>query len=72
MKNKSWLSRKFIIAVSTQLTALLVLCFPAYESDVMQASQAITAMCVLVMTSLGYISVQGKIDQNLVENENKS
>ena len=69
--NKSWLSRKFIVAVMTQLTALCVLFFPAFESDVLQASQAITSLTVLMLTSLGYIQTQGKIDnQEVVEQQN--
>ena len=69
---KTWLSRKFIIAVSVQVTALIVLLFPMYESDIMQFSQSITSLCVLVLTSLGYITVQGKIDGQESQSDQES
>ena len=57
-----WTSRKFIMAVSAQLTALIVLLWPGQESAIVEASTSITSLLVVLATSLGYVISEAKID----------
>jgi hypothetical protein len=57
-----WASRKFILTVSAQLTALIVLFWPGQESEIVEASTSITSLLVVLATSLGYVVSEAKID----------
>ena len=57
-----WLSRKFILAVSAQLTSLIVLFWPGHESAIVQASTSVTSLLVILATSLGYVTAEASID----------
>lgn len=57
-----WLSRKFILAVSAQLTSLIVLFWPGHESAIVEASTSVTSLVVILATSLGYVSAEASID----------
>lgn len=56
-------SRKFIVSLLTQLAALAVLLWPGHETAILQASESITALVVLVLTSLGYVAAEASIDR---------
>jgi len=57
-----WTSRKFIMTVSAQLTAMVVLLWPGQESAIVEASTSITSLLVVLATSLGYVASEAKID----------
>ena len=62
MKSR-WTSRKFLLSVSAQLTSIAVLLWPAHESAIVQASTSITALVVLLLSSLGYVTAEAAIDR---------
>lgn len=57
-----WTSRKFIMAVSAQLTSLVVLLWPGHESAIVEASTSITSLLVILATSLGYLAAEASVD----------
>lgn len=57
-----WTSRKFIMAVSAQLTSMIVLFWPGHESAIVEASTSITSLLVILVTSLGYVAAEASID----------
>ena len=57
-----WTSRKFILAVSAQLTSIVVLFWPGHESAIVEASTSITSLVVILATSLGYVAAEASID----------
>ncbi len=57
-----WTSRKFIMAVSAQITALIVLLWPGHEPAIVQATTSITSLFVVLASSLGYVVSEAKID----------
>lgn len=57
-----WTSRKFIMAVSAQLTALIVLVWPGQEQAIVEAVTSITSLFVVLASSLGYVVSEAKID----------
>ncbi len=61
-----WASRKFILAVSAQITALIVLFWPGQESAIVDASTSITSLLVILATSLGYVKAEASIDAQRV------
>jgi len=62
IRRPRWTSRKFILALSAQLTALIVLLWPGQESAIVEASTSITSLLVVLATSLGYVVSEAKID----------
>jgi len=57
-----WTSRKFIMAVSAQVTALIVLMWPGHELAIVQAATSITSLFVVLASSLGYVASEAMID----------
>lgn len=57
-----WTSRKFIMAVSAQITALLVLMWPGHESAIVEASTSVASLIVVLATALGYVSAEAAVD----------
>ncbi|MEZ6193554.1 MAG: hypothetical protein R3C45_19975 [Phycisphaerales bacterium] len=57
-----WTSRKFILAVSAQLTSMIVLFWPGHESAIVEASTSITSLVVILVTSLGYVAAEASLD----------
>lgn len=57
-----WTSRKFLMTVSAQITALIVLMWPGQESAIVEASTSITSLLVVLATSLGYVISEAAID----------
>lgn len=57
-----WTSRKFIMAVSAQLTSMIVLMWPGHESAIVEASTSVTSLLVILATSLGYVMAEASID----------
>lgn len=55
-------SRKFWVTLISQVTALLVLFLPDHESIITEASTNIGALLLLALTSMGYVTAQGKVD----------
>jgi len=56
-------SRKFLLALFAQITAIIVLMFPSHESDIVTASQSISALLLMTLTAFGYIRAEGKVDE---------
>jgi len=51
------------MAAAAQITALLVLLWPGHESAIVEASQSVTALLVIVLTAVGYIHAEASIDR---------
>lgn len=62
-----WTSRKFILAVSAQLTSLVVLLWPGHENAIVEASTSITSLLVILATSLGYLAAESTLDARHAE-----
>ena len=58
-----WTSRKFLLSVSVQATAIAVLLWPQHESAIVEAGRSITALVVLLLSGLGYVSAEASIDR---------
>ncbi len=57
-----WTSRKFLMAVSAQVTALIVLIWPGHEAAIVEAATSITSLFVVLASSLGYVVSEAAID----------
>ena len=57
-----WTSRKFIMAVSAQLTSMIVLMWPGHENAIVEASTSVTSLLVILATTLGYVMAEASID----------
>ncbi|MCC7408785.1 MAG: hypothetical protein IT442_11985 [Phycisphaeraceae bacterium] len=58
-----WLSRKFLLSLSAQVTSVLVLIWPQQESVIAQASTSVTALVVLLLSGLGYVRAEASVDR---------
>ena len=63
MNPSRWTSRKFLLSLATQLTAIAVLLWPEHQSAIVEASQSVTALLVLLLSSLGYVSAEASLDR---------
>ena len=60
---KRWTSRKFLLSLSVQVSAIAVLLWPEHESAIVEASKSITALIVLLLSGLGYVTAESAIDR---------
>ena len=58
-----WASRKFLLSLGAQATAVAVLLFPEHESIIVETSRSITALVVLLLTTLGYLTAEASVDR---------
>jgi hypothetical protein len=58
-----WLSRKFVVSVAAQVTAIAVLIWPEHEQAISSAAESVTALVVLALASLGYVRMEGSLDR---------
>jgi hypothetical protein len=63
MRGSRWTSRKFLLSVSVQLTAVAVLLWPEHESAIVEASRSVSALLVLLLSGLGYVSAEASVDR---------
>jgi len=63
MKPNRWTSRKFLLSLAAQLTALAVLFWPQHESAIVEAGRSITALLVLLGSAWGYVQAEASIDR---------
>lgn len=63
MQRSRWTSRKFLLSVAAQLTALAVLLWPEHESAIVEAGRSVTALVVLGLTATGYVAAEASIDR---------
>ena len=61
--NARWTSRKFLLTLAAQITAMMVLIWPQRGSEITEAAQTITGLLVMMLTALGYVRTEGAIDQ---------
>ncbi|MFW5682001.1 MAG: hypothetical protein ACOC1G_03260 [Phycisphaeraceae bacterium] len=59
-----WRSRKFLVTLAAQVTAILTLLWPQHETAIAEASGAVTALLVMGLTAVGYVVTEGTIDRN--------
>ena len=50
------------MAVSAQITALLVLIWPGHENVIVEASTSVASLIVVLATSVGYVSAEALVD----------
>jgi len=60
---RRWTSRKFLLSLGAQLTAVAVLLWPEHESAIVEASRVVTALTVLGLTAGGDVVVEASIDR---------
>jgi hypothetical protein len=58
-----WRSRKFLLTLAAQITAMAVLLWPEHESTIVEAGRSITALLVLLGTTLGYVRAEASVDR---------
>ncbi|MCC7145146.1 MAG: hypothetical protein IT443_01735 [Phycisphaeraceae bacterium] len=58
-----WTSRKFLLSLSAQIAAILVLVWPQRQSEIVEACQSITALVVVGLSTLGYLQAEGAVDK---------
>ena len=58
-----WTSRKFLLSLAAQATAVAVLLFPQHESVIVETSRSVTALLVLLLTTLGYLGAEAAVDR---------
>ena len=60
---RRWTSRKFLLSLAAQATAVAVLLWPEHESVIVETSRSVTALVVLLLTTLGYITAEASVDR---------
>lgn len=55
-------SRKFILALIGQIVGILVLFFPEHTDQITQAASNVGALLLMALSSMGFISAEGKAD----------
>jgi hypothetical protein len=60
---KRFASRKFIVALIAQLAGVAVLIWPTQAQGIVEAADAITALIVVVLSALGYLSAEASVDR---------
>lgn len=63
MHNPRWTSRKFLLSLSVQVSAIAVLFWPEHESAIVESGRSITALIVMLLSGLGYVSAEASIDR---------
>lgn len=61
--NSRWTSRKFLVAVTTQLAALAVLIWPQRGDAILAAGQSVAALLVMLLSGMGYVSAEASVDR---------
>ena len=67
MNQRRWTSRKFLLTLAAQITAVAVLIWPEHESALVEASRSITALVVIALSSLGYVQAEASVDRQGAE-----
>ena len=63
MQTHRWTSRKFLMTLSVQVAAIAVLFWPEHEAAIVEASRAVTALIVLLLSTLGYVTAEASVDR---------
>lgn len=63
MQHPRWTSRKFLLSLSVQISAIAVLMWPEHESAIVDSGRSITALIVMLLSGLGYVSAEASIDR---------
>jgi len=58
-----WTSRKFLLSLVAHLTAIAVLLWPQHTSAIVEASRSVTALIVILLSTLGYLHAESSIDR---------
>lgn len=65
-------SRKFLLAVSSAITGVLVALFPGHETEIATTVAQITGATLTILSVLGWIVVEGSIDKANVAAQGRS
>ena len=60
-----FLSRKFLLALSTAVTGVLVAVLPEHESEITEIITQISGLALSALSILGYLYVQGQADKEV-------
>jgi len=63
MPNRRWTSRKFLLSLSVQATAVAVLLWPEHESAIVEVGRSATALVVMLLSGLGYVTAEASLDR---------
>lgn len=63
MDTHRWTSRKFLVSLSVQATAIAVLLWPEHESAIVESGRSITALIVMMLSGLGYVKAEAALDR---------
>lgn len=58
-----YLSRKFLLALAAQLAGLAVLIWPEHEQSILAGAEAIVALAVVLLSTLGYLTAEAAVDR---------
>lgn len=64
MVKRRWTSRKFLMAVSAQVTAVAVLFWPEHESAIVEAARSVISLAVVLLTAVGYVTAEASVDRS--------
>jgi len=55
-------SRKFLVALATQIASVIAIFFPEHESTLESAAIRIAALATLLLAALGYAKIEAAVD----------
>ncbi len=61
--NSRWTSRKFLVALTTQVAAIAVLIWPSRGDAIVAAGQSVAALLVILLSGTSYVSAEASVDR---------
>lgn len=58
-----WTSRKFLVTLGAQVTALVALLWPGQEAAIAEVGRTVTALVLALLTTCGYVKTEGELDR---------
>lgn len=62
-----WRSRKFLVTLVAQATAVVTLLWPQHESAIAEVGAAVSALLVMGLSAVGYVLTEGSIDRERMD-----
>lgn len=56
-------SRKFLTALFAEIAGVIALCWPAHESQAVEAATRVAALATMLLAALGYGVIEGAVDK---------
>ena len=72
MRRTRWTSRKFLVSVAAQVTAMAVLLWPEHESVIVEVSRSVMGLTVILLSALGYVTAEASLDRERGQGEKEA